>query len=591
MKNNRFPVLAAVFAVLAAFCSACAVLDEYRELAVATVNEITGSPSASRNSREETEGASDAAQPAAASAQPTLVPLVPWKDSKAEEKWAEVIQSETRISPAPRIKGVDAKEAEALLEAFGTKYMPNAYARYREAREKADELLAMMRETFPEGPASDTTGGELFQKACKRQAGAVAQMFRHHDELCYFLLLHQAGIFPESVLAKFDAKPISLGFEFIADAWPDDAPDGASELSAADAAFAAQHAPGTRSGCRELASLFEEGCKQYDGLRRTAMKTDAVLARWDLRPLRMRLQEIKGRQEKLQADISVWRLNLAMGEMSAEDVAEADRKASSDLQAFLKEVSLPRYFLKTPVSADLILPGGQTIAMAWCPPGSFVMGSPENQTDREDDETQHRVTLTKGFWMAKCEVTQKLWMDVMDALPESVDRRYVKREDWEVLPVQYPNWKDCMEFCRKTGVALPTEAQWEYACRAGSQESVPWLEAYDDDSIDDIAWYYGNSWFVRPVGCLRPNPWGFQDMLGNLKEWCADWYGEYPSGAVTDPTGPASGDKRVIRGGSVRTMSKTGCTPTIRLCKKPNEGNDPDNSEVGLGFRPVFCPD
>ena len=118
------------------------------------------------------------------------------------------------------------------------------------------------------------------------------------------------------------------------------------------------------------------------------------------------------------------------------------------------------------------------------------------------------------------------------------------------LPVEYVSWKDCQEFIRRVnvslncGVRLPTEAEWEYACRAGT--SGPYAGA----DLDSMGWYEDNSgWDTHPVGQKSPNAWGFYDMHGNVWEWCDDWYGEYPSGSVTDPAGSASGHDRVERGG------------------------------------------
>ena len=111
-------------------------------------------------------------------------------------------------------------------------------------------------------------------------------------------------------------------------------------------------------------------------------------------------------------------------------------------------------------------------------------------------------------------------------------------------PVTHVSWNDCQEFCRKTGLQLPTEAQWEYACRAGSTGAYA-------GNLDDMAWYENNSGSrTHSVGTKKPNAWGLYDMHGNVYEWCQDWFGKYPSGSVTDPTGPSSGSDRVGRGGS-----------------------------------------
>ena len=180
---------------------------------------------------------------------------------------------------------------------------------------------------------------------------------------------------------------------------------------------------------------------------------------------------------------------------------------------------------------------GVEFAFRWCPAGTFTMGSPTSEEDHSSDKTQHKVTLTKGFWMMETEVTQKQWKAVMGDNPTRYDIG-------DNRPVTHVSWNDCQEFCRKTGLQLPTEAQWEYACRAGSTGAYA-------GNLDDMAWYENNSGSrTHSVGTKKPNAWGLYDMHGNVYEWCQDWFGKYPSGSVTDPTGPSSGSDRVGRGGS-----------------------------------------
>lgn len=213
------------------------------------------------------------------------------------------------------------------------------------------------------------------------------------------------------------------------------------------------------------------------------------------------------------------------------------------------------------------LPGGERMEMVWCPPGTFTMGSPEKERGREKDETLHRVTLTKGFWIAKTEVTQKQWKSVMGNNP-------AMHKGEPDCPVENVSWMDCMEFCQKTGLELPTEAEWEYACRAGSPEPYA-----GTGKLNEMGWYYCRD--THPVGKKRANTWGVHDMHGNVQEWCADWYGDYPSGSVETPMGADSGQYRVCRGGHVKNMSKE-CRSANRNCYSA-ETQDPF-----VGFRPVF---
>lgn len=195
--------------------------------------------------------------------------------------------------------------------------------------------------------------------------------------------------------------------------------------------------------------------------------------------------------------------------------------------------------------------------------GTFQMGSPKNETGRYDDEVQHAVTLS-DFEIGKYPVTQKLWSDIMGNNPSSF-----KGDD---LPVEQVSWDDCQEFLKKlnhkTGkkYRLPTEAEWEFAARGGAF-SKGFLCAGSND-LNEVGWFWENSgdktlsgeWKAElvtqnkcrthPVGQKKANELDLFDMSGNVWEWCADWYEQYPSGAQTNPVGPASGSYRVLRGGS-----------------------------------------
>ena len=223
--------------------------------------------------------------------------------------------------------------------------------------------------------------------------------------------------------------------------------------------------------------------------------------------------------------------------------------------------------------------GSQEIALRWCPPGTFTMGSPASEEGRDNDETQHSVTLTRGFWIGETEVTQGLWKEVMGSNPS-----YFKSGD--DYPVEQVSWDDCQEFIAKLNVhpdvkkaelrfGLPTEAQWEYACRAGTTGDYA-----GTGRLDDMGWYSGNNSGsqTHPVGQKEPNAWNLRDMHGNVWEWCQDWYGNYPTGAVTDPTGPALGDSRVLRGGGFWSRPQS-CRSAYR------SGIDPGYRYGGLGLR------
>jgi formylglycine-generating enzyme required for sulfatase activity len=201
-----------------------------------------------------------------------------------------------------------------------------------------------------------------------------------------------------------------------------------------------------------------------------------------------------------------------------------------------------------PKELTLGLGGGVTMKLVLIPAGKFMMGSPDSEQGRSKNEgPQHEVAISKPFYVCVTEVTQAQYEAVMGTNPSHFKGA--------TNPVEKVSWDDATEFCKKLSektrqaVRLPTEAEWEYACRAGSQTLFSFGDV--DSALGDFAWYWGNSGSQsHPVGQKRPNAWGLYDMHGNVWEWCADWFGDYPKGAVTDPQGPASGAVLVLRGGS-----------------------------------------
>jgi formylglycine-generating enzyme required for sulfatase activity len=224
---------------------------------------------------------------------------------------------------------------------------------------------------------------------------------------------------------------------------------------------------------------------------------------------------------------------------------------------------------------NLDLGGGVTMKLALIPAGKFMMGSPESEWDRYANEgPQHEVTISKPFYLGVYEVTQEQYQALMGRNPS-----YSKGP---TNPVELVSWDDAREFCRrlseKTGrkARLPTEAEWEYACRAGTRTRFSFGDA--DGALGDYAWYGDSRGSTHPVGQKKPNPWGLYDMHGNVGEWCGDWYGEYTPDSATDPTGPISGSERVERGGT------WGYDPWS--CRSAWRGRSGDRN-TGGGFRVV----
>ncbi len=232
--------------------------------------------------------------------------------------------------------------------------------------------------------------------------------------------------------------------------------------------------------------------------------------------------------------------------------------------------------------------------MIWCPPGEFLMGCPEDEEGHDECENQVQVQISQGFWLARTPVTQGQWQALMGNNPSEF------KGSME-LPVETVSWDDAAEFCNKLNAqenlpsgfryALPTEAQWEYACRAGTTTPFHFgsmlngLEANCDGAVPygtEIKGPFLNQTTI--VGSYPPNAWGLQDMHGNVWEWCADWLGvrSHRIGGI-DPTGPVTGFARVFRGGAWN-YDAADCRSASWSISSPND------RDWFLGFRPGLVP-
>jgi formylglycine-generating enzyme required for sulfatase activity len=230
------------------------------------------------------------------------------------------------------------------------------------------------------------------------------------------------------------------------------------------------------------------------------------------------------------------------------------------------------------------LPNGASLPMRWVAPGSFLMGSPVSEAGRVDDEIQHEVTLTDGFFIGETELTQEQWSALMPDNPS--------RNPGAQRPAETLSWDNCRRFCQELTRHqtsngdlidgwewdLPTEAQWERACRAGA--SGPF-----GGTLDAVGWYFGNSdGTTHPVGQKGANSWGLRDMHGNVAEWCVDWFSTYSTNRNNwvDPVGPIWSFAPVVRGGSFKSTPNE-CRAAARSAGMPDAV--PNNS---LGFRPAL---
>lgn len=217
----------------------------------------------------------------------------------------------------------------------------------------------------------------------------------------------------------------------------------------------------------------------------------------------------------------------------------------------------------------LTLPvGTKPLRLLWVEPGAFLMGSPPDERGHQEEERLFEVTFSRGFWLGETPVTQAQyeamlengdrWPSFFSFLPDSPDR-----------PVEMVSWFDADAACQALNkryvgripegyrFALPSEAQWEYACRAGTR--TRYHSGDTEQDLDRVDWHAGNSGGTsHPVQQKPPNLWGFHDVHGNVTEWCHDWYDDYPGGRVVDWEGPESGVVRAGRGRSWKAQALTG---------------------------------
>ena len=466
--------------------------------------------------------------------------------ARMADLWSEEAAKAPRITTAPRLRGADAEAGEGVLEAFGTKYLPNAYARYQKKREKAKEREALLKENFPDGRASDSTDGKLYDKIANAVAKAVAEMDRCHDELCHYYLLHKIGAVTDKELAKIDASKTFIWLELELVEKPDDIGVG-KRPTEADRTFAGKYLPAVLSGYDRLANAFSEEETAYGALAADAVKVDAVYGGLVLMPLAERLSETRHNLDNLADTMKEQKLLHAVEETTVEQLAELDRKMGMEIQSFEKrkpfrdyvqeklKVSIPELTVATLANAMVTIPG-------------------------------------QNYAISKYEVTQGLWVEVMEENPS-----YFKGVK---LPVECVSWDDCQQFIKKLNALpevkesgwtyrLPTEKEWEFACRAGSTGEYCKLADGTEittSNLGEVAWYdYNSGRKTHPVGKKKPNAFGLYDMHGNVWEWCEDLY-------------QAGNSFRVNRGGSWYFDSSI-CTAGFRL------NDDPDGRSTALGFR------
>lgn len=488
--------------------------------------------------------------------------LAEWTDQDTKDCWEWEKSSATRTVTTPRWKSADEEAGEGLLEAFGTEYMPNAYAAYQKARATAKEREMTLKENFPNGRESDPTGGTTYQKVAKATAKAVFEMNRRHDELCHFYLMHKSGVITAAELAEKDGAPILVMLPkwdgFYADKI------NLKELSEAERTFAAKHLPEINTACERLASLLADGRKTYGDLRADALKMDAGRSSDIMDTLYKRLCVIADTLNDVSDLIKQQKMLYDVEEASADDLAKLSQEKGSSLQNEAKRHADPshiRKLMESKFNWEWRLPPAKQIIRMLVPiPGQY-------------------------FKIGLSEVTQGQWEGIMGNNPSKFKGEY--------FPVENVSWDDCQKFVetlnaledvKSAGLVfrLPTRDEWEFACRAGATGDYCKLANGTEvtkDTLGSVAWFYHNSemkyndrgWTgtrnqTHAVGCKKPNAFGLFDMLGNVSEWTSTSKKDY------------AGRNRYVMGGNF---------DTIRIEEYILEDMDKERKYDGVGFRVV----
>ena len=442
-------------------------------------------------------------------------------------KWTE---------PCRDLSDEDKLAGESRLEAFGTKYLPNAYANYEKAREAAKELQQIFNEEFPQPWTIKNTSPKwnAFNKALEKFTRARMEYFLCRDELCHYWMRWRLGVLNAGDLEKVDSQKLAVGL------LPENIELAAfgllnlTPMEGKDLEFAAKYAPESYAIYQKLTrdlntqdallkEVFAES-RTLDHVRYDRALTAAVMMRNDsVRELNV-----------MSLSLQTWRMDHRIADKTSEDVATCDHAMALQLKPFVD--SLPSYVKERTLGP--VIPTSDLV---------LIPGSPNG-----------------NYWIQRTEVTQIQWMTVMGNNPS----RYKGADH----PVENVSWNDCQEFIKRlnkmdgTNYRLPSKAEWEFACRAGSTGDWGKRRNGEEGPLEVMGWYDGNSKNgTHPVGMKEPNAFGLYDMHGNVWEWCEDLY-------------RAGASRRVYRGGSWCNSSR-GCAAGARGYY------DPDYRYDHLGFR------
>lgn len=407
-----------------------------------------------------------------------------------------------------------------MLETFGTRYLPNAYSNYQKTRETAKEREQILADNFPDGCPSDWEERALYEKVEKASTKAISEMFRRHDELCHFYLLHKAGAITEDELANIDSKKIvimlppeskcpSLYLASIAD------------LPSPDQDFALRYLPDAWKERDRLRVLFDDGEELYNSMLNDAICLDATRSGCLFSILGERLDSIRYFVRSLDKEIKNNRLAHAVDEISSSELAEMDQELHEAGLKFRKELGVDGECWVS----NCILAKVQTVIETVEAPCILKRKIVNNMV----------VIPGKHYMICKYEVSQEEWRTIMGM-------KELPKEMMPDNPVEGHTYEHCLTFINALNntfsinvphlrFRLPTEKEWLFARRAGCDEGKCCRRNdgidINSSSVLSVAWLRENSQnHTHPVGTKSPNAFGLYDMIGNVNELVEEQYGK-----------------------------------------------------------------
>lgn len=468
-----------------------------------------------------------------------------WTTNTTELVWKAEVDSSTVTLTSPRLSGADEGRSEGILEAFGTRYLPNAYAYYQETRAAAKEREQILSENFPDGKTSDTTGGTLFEKVSKACSSAIAKYFRRRDELCHYYLLHKAGMITDEELTALDERKISVMLPRISlDGFPCLSKTH-SGMSESENTFAEKYLPLLYSCHQRILSLYNDALLEYESIRNECTMIDAVRGDGILAPLRCRLVEI---ESHLTNDVSIVRNNKllhSVGEVTSQSLAEIDDTIAKSLSEFIARLPIETYMNEW--EHNDATDANWTIKANWLAYAyelkekrsheayksgqSFPYAEWEAFIQSVEDDVVRKVSISDavdielmpaqgGLWFGRRELSQAEWSAVMNSNPSKFKERALENM----------SASDCRRFLvqlngrvsRKSGLEfrLPTDNEWRKACQAGSSKMLKIAGGREGRWGDGfigvfLYWDFHGEHYTNGG---TPNAWGLFDTLGNVSE-------------------------------------------------------------------------